>query len=53
MAFTVPVAYRVKLKETEKDYYLDLVWNWKKLWNMNVTFIPIIFGAFGRVTEGY
>ena len=24
----------------------------KKLWNMKVTIIPIVIGAFGRVTEG-
>ena len=25
---------------------------WKKLWNMKVTFLPIIIGALGTVTEG-
>ena len=24
----------------------------KKLWNMKVTIIPIVIGAFGTVTEG-
>ena len=24
----------------------------KKLWNMQVTIIPIVIGAFGTVTEG-
>ena len=24
----------------------------KKLWNMKVTFIPIVIGALGRITEG-
>ena len=26
--------------------------NWKKLWNMKVTIIPIVIGAFGTVTKG-
>ena len=26
--------------------------NWKKLWNMQVTIIPIVIGAFGTVTKG-
>ncbi len=26
--------------------------NWKKLWNMKVTIIPIVVGAFGTVTKG-
>ena len=25
---------------------------WKKLWNMKVTIIPIVIGAFGTVTKG-
>ena len=32
--------------------YLDLARKLKKLWNMKVTFIPIIIGALGTVTEG-
>ena len=50
--FAVPVVHRVKLKESEKkDKYLDLVTELKKLWNLKVTFIPIIIGAFGTVTK--
>ena len=29
-----------------------LLKNWKKLWNMKVTIIPVVIGAFGTVTKG-
>ena len=42
----------MKLKEREKkDKFLDLARELKKLWNMNVTFIPIVIGVFGTVTK--
>ena len=42
-----------KLKECEKkDKYLDLAREWNKLWNMKVTIIPIVIGAFGTVAKG-
>ena len=42
----------IKLKEFEKnDKYLDLAKELKKLWNMQVTIIPIVIGAFGTVTK--
>ena len=45
--------HRIKLKECEKkDKYLDLAREMKKLWNMEVTIIPIVIGAFGTVTKG-
>ena len=51
--FAVPVDHRIKLKECEKkDKYLDLARELKKLWNMQVTIIPIVIGAFGTVTKG-
>ena len=51
--FAVPAEYRIKLKECEKrDKYLDLARELKKLWNMQVTIIPIVIGAFGTVTKG-
>ena len=51
--FAVSADHRVKLKESEKkEKYLDLARELKKMWNMKVTFIPIIVGAFGTVTEG-
>ena len=34
------------------DKYLDLARELKKLWNMHVTIIPIVIGAFGTVTKG-
>ena len=51
MDFAVSADHRVKLKESEKKKYLDLARELKKLWNMKVTFIPIIIGALGTVTE--
>ena len=51
--FAVPADHRIKLKESEKrDKYLDLARELKKLWNMKVTIIPIMIGAFGTVTKG-
>ena len=48
-----PAVRRRKLKECEKkDKYLDLARELKKLWNMKVTIIPIVIGAFGTVTKG-
>ena len=45
--------HRIKLKECEKkDKYPDLARKLKKLWNMKVTIIPIVIGAFGTVTKG-
>ena len=53
MDFAVPADHRIKLKESGKrDKYLDLARKLKKLWNMKVTIIPIVIGAFGTVTEG-
>ena len=43
-----------KLKECEKkDKYPDLARELKILWNMKVTIIPIVIGAFGTVTKGF
>ena len=51
--FAVSADQRIKLKECgKKDKYLDLVRELKKQWNMKVTIIPIVIGAFGTVTEG-
>ena len=53
MDFAVPAYHRIKLKENEKkDEYLDLAREQKKLWNMKVTIIPIVIGAFSTVTKG-
>ena len=32
--------------------YLDLARELKKLWNMKVTIIPNVIGAFGTVSKG-
>ena len=51
--FTVPADHRIKLKQCEKkDKYLNLARELKKLWNMKVTIVPIVIGAFGTVTIG-
>ena len=51
--FAVSADHRIKLKEYEKkDKYIDLGRELKKLWNMQVTIIRILFGAFGTVTKG-
>ena len=53
--FTVPTDHRIKLKESDKkDKYLDLAREKerKKLWNINVTIIPIMNGAFDTVNKG-
>ena len=52
MDFAAPAYHRVKFKESEKkNKYLDLPRELKKLWNMEVTVIPIVIGAFGTVTK--
>ncbi len=51
--FAILADHRIKLKECEKkDKYIDLPRALKKLWNMIVTIIPIVIGAFGTVTKG-
>ena len=45
--FAVPADHTIKLKECEKkDKYLDHARELKKLWNMQVTTIPIVICAF-------
>ena len=45
--------YRIKLKECEKkDKYIDFAGELKKLWNMKVTIVLIVIGAFGTITKG-
>ena len=51
--FAVAADHRIKLKEREKkDKYLARARELKKLWNMKVTIIPIMIGAFGTDTKG-
>ena len=55
---SVPADHRMMLKECEKkDKYLDLARESKKLWNLKVTIISIVIGAFvtkrlTKVTKG-
>ena len=50
--FVVTADHRIKLKECEKkDKYLGLAREFEKLWNMKVTIILIVIGAFGIVTK--
>ena len=52
--FSVPADYKINLKECEKeDKYLDLARELKKLWNMKVTIVPIVIGAFCAITKGF
>ena len=49
----VPAEHRIKLKEHEKRYkYLDLVREFKKIWNMKMTVIPIVIGALETIPKG-
>ena len=51
--FAVPADHGINLKECEKkDKYLDLAREWKKLWNMKVTIVPIVIGALCTITKG-
>ena len=44
----------IKLKECKKkNEYLDLARELKKLWNMKVTIVPIVNGAFGTIIKDY
>ena len=53
VALVVLADNRIKLKEFErKDKYLVIVMVLKKLWNMEVTIIPIVIVEFGTVTKG-
>ena len=36
----------------KKDKYLDLAKELKKLWDMKVTIVPVVIGAFGKITKG-
>ena len=51
--FAITADQRIKLREFEKrDKNLDIARELKKLWNMKVTIIPIVIGAFGTITKG-
>ena len=45
--FSVPADHRISLKECKKkDKYLDHARELKNLWNVKVTIVPIVIGAF-------
>ena len=48
----VPVVYRMK-KSTKRENYLDLARSLRKLLNIRVTVISIVFGALGMVPRGF
>ena len=51
--FAIPADRWINLKECEKkEKYLDLARELKKLWDMKVTIVPIVIGAFGTITKG-
>ena len=45
------LSWRLK-KSENKDKYMDLARELKKLWNMKVMIIPIVIGDLGTVTKG-
>ena len=50
--FAVPADHGVKVKQSEKrKKYLDLARELRKLWNMNLTVIPMVIGALGTVRK--
>ena len=51
MLFRLTTEKKTKVYE-KKDKYFDLARELKKLWNMKVTIIRIVIGAFGTVTKG-
>ena len=52
MDFAVPMDQIVKLEESEKEKYLDLARELKKLWKMKVAVILIVIGALGTIPKG-
>ena len=51
--FAFPADQRINLKESKKkDKYFDFARELKKLWNVKVTIVPIVIGAFSTITKG-
>ena len=49
---SVPKDHGINRKECKKkNKYLDLARELKKLWNMKVTIVPIVIGAFRTITK--
>ena len=51
-ALRLQVKTSVRIPNNNGNKYLDLARELKKLWNMQVTIIPILIGAFGTVNKG-
>ena len=51
MDFAIPADLRENILKKQKDKYLDLARELKKLWNMKVTVIPIVVIALGIVPK--
>ena len=50
--FVFLVGHKVELKESEKkNKFLDLARELRKLWNMKVTFLPIVIGTVTLFTQ--
>ena len=50
--FELQADHRLKFLKTEKrDEYLDIAWELKKQWNMQVTVMPIVVRALGTIPE--
>ena len=50
--FDVPADHWINLKEcAKKDKNIDLARELKKLWNMKLTIVPIVIGAFGTISK--
>ena len=48
----VSAVHRIKVIECEKrNKYIDLARELKKLWDIKVTIVPIVFGALGPVNK--
>ena len=53
MIIIINLQESINLKESEeKNKYLDLARELKKLWNMKVTIVPIVIDALGTITKG-
>ena len=51
--FAVPADHRINMKECEKkDQNLDLARELKKQWNMKMTLVSLVVGAFGTISKG-
>ena len=50
MDFAVPADHRIKLNENEKKFF-GLARELKNLWNMKVTYTPIVIGALSTLTQ--